>query len=58
MTLAHPALPADGRLRNRRILKELKNGLPPEDVDAALARGAELDVELLLAQVDAWILNL
>ena len=57
MALAHPALSADGRMRNRRVLDELMTGHPAKDVEAALARGAELELELVLTQVDEWILN-
>ena len=57
MVLAHPALAADGRLRSLRVLDQVKSGTPTKDVDESLARGAALEVELVLAQVDEWILQ-
>jgi class 3 adenylate cyclase/tetratricopeptide (TPR) repeat protein len=43
--LSHPAADSETQDDARSLLQELEAALPPGDVEAALARGAELDLE-------------
>jgi tetratricopeptide (TPR) repeat protein len=50
LVLAHPAS-EDGLPRARRMLEELKHELPAETLQAAMARGAALDLDEVVAQI-------
>ncbi len=51
LMLSHPAADAETKDDARSLLQELEGALPPGDVEAALARGAELDLEQVTAEV-------